>query len=136
MNIVILKGRLTKDVEVRSTGSGLAVASFAVAVDRRFKDANGNKQTDFINCVAWRQQASFLGQYFHKGSPILITGELQTRSFEDNGQKRFVSEVIVDSIEFCESAGAANQQAPTAPQIPDVVIPDQASSSVELPFEV
>ncbi|MBO4687928.1 MAG: single-stranded DNA-binding protein [Clostridiales bacterium] len=104
MNKVILLGRLTKDPEVKQTGNGVSVCSFAVACDRKFKSQNGEKVTDFINCVAWRQQADLLGKYFHKGSRISIIGSIQNRSYDDqNGQKRYVTEVMVDEIEFVDT---------------------------------
>ena len=112
MNKVILIGRLTKDPEVKSTSNQTALCNFTIAVDRRFKDANGNKQADFINCVAWRQTASFIGSYFRKGSKIAVVGNLQSRSYDDNnGQKRYVTEVVVDEVEFCESQNACNSNA-------------------------
>ena len=88
-NKVILVGNLTKDVELKQTPTGVSVATFSVAVNRRYKDADGNQATDFINIVAWRKTAEFVAQYFKKGNPILIDGELQVRSYNDNnGNKR------------------------------------------------
>ena len=111
MNKVILLGRLTKDPEVKQTPSNIAVCSFTVACDRRFKSQNGERQSDFINCVAWRQQATLLGQYFHKGSRISIVGSLQSRSYDDqNGQKRYVTEVVVDEIEFVDTKSEGSSQ--------------------------
>jgi len=104
MNKVILIGRLTRDPEVKTTQSQVSVCSFTIAVDRKFKSASGEKQADFISCVAWRQQAEFLGRYFQKGSRVGIVGNLQSRSYDDaNGKKVYVTEVIVDEIEFVES---------------------------------
>jgi len=103
MNKVILVGRLTKDPEVKTTQSQIEYCSFSVAVDRRFKTASGERQADFINCVAWRQQAKLLGQYFQKGSRIGIVGNLQTRDYEKDGKKVYVTEVAVDEIEFVDS---------------------------------
>ena len=104
MNKVILIGRLTRDPEVKTTQKQIEVCSFTVAVDRRFKSANGEKQADFINCVAWRQQAKLLGQYFQKGSRIGIIGNIQSRSYDDKEGKRvYVTEVSVDEIEFLDS---------------------------------
>ena len=84
MNKVELVGRLTKDPEVKLTSNQTQFCNFTIAVDRRFKDANGQRQADFINCVAWRQTASFIGSYFHKGSKIAIVGSIQTRTYDDN----------------------------------------------------
>ncbi len=117
MNKVILVGRLTKDPEVKNTSSQVAFCNFTVAVDRRFKDQNGQRQADFINCVAWRQTATFISSYFRKGSKIGIVGSLQSRSYDDNnGQKRYVTEVVVEEAEFVESANNRQEQAPSAPQ--------------------
>ena len=104
MNQVILIGRLTKDPEIKATQSGKEVCSFTLAVDRKFKNANGDREADFISCVAWEQRAKLLGQYFQKGSRIGIVGNIQTRSYDDkDGKKVYVTEVIVDQIEFVES---------------------------------
>ena len=116
MNKVILMGRLTKDPEVKQTPSNIAVCSFTIACDRRFKSQNGERQSDFINCVAWRQQATLLGNYFHKGSRIAVVGSLQSRSYDDqNGQKRYVTEVVVDEIEFVDTRSEAQGQGAPAP---------------------
>jgi single-strand DNA-binding protein len=104
MNKVILVGRLTKDPEVKTTQSQVPFCSFTIAVDRKFKTASGERQSDFINCIAWRQQASFLGQYFQKGSRVAIVGNLQSRSYDEaDGKKRYVTEVMADEIEFVDS---------------------------------
>lgn len=103
-NKVILMGRLTADPELKQTQGGTAVTSFTLAVDRRFTKEGGEKQTDFITCQAWRNTAEFICKYFAKGSAILICGELQTRSWEDQqGNKRYVTEVVVSEINFCEA---------------------------------
>lgn len=112
MNKVQLVGRLTKEPEVKVTSNQTQFCMFTVAVDRRFKDANGNKQTDFINCVAWKNTAVFIQKYFRKGSRIGLVGSIQTRSYEkDDGQKVFITEVIVDEAEFVESNNNAGGQA-------------------------
>lgn len=101
MNKVILIGNLTRDPEKRTTQNGTSVAAFTVAVQRKFKNADGGYDTDFINCVAWRSTADFVGQYFTKGSKIALTGSLQTRDYTDkNGNKRSTTEVIADDVEF------------------------------------
>lgn len=100
MNRVCLIGRITKDPELKSTTSGISVTSFTLAVDRGIKDENGNSQTDFINCVAWRSQAEFIGNWIKKGYLLSIVGSLQTRSWKTtNGENRSVTEVIVDQVE-------------------------------------
>lgn len=142
MNKVALVGRLTKDPEVKNTQNNAAYANFTVAVDRRFKDANGNKQTDFINCLAWRQSATFLGKYFRKGNKIAVIGSIQTRSYDDqNGQKVYVTEVLAEELDFVESANSGTnkpaENVPTGPvgaELP--AVPDNVTDDVELPFEV
>ncbi|QIK50593.1 single-stranded DNA-binding protein [Jeotgalibaca porci] len=104
INNVTLTGRLTKDVDLRYTGTGTAVASFSMAVDRQFKNANGEKETDFINVVAWRKTAETLAEHTRKGSLIGIVGRIQTRNYEGNDGKRvYVTEVVADSFTFLES---------------------------------
>ena len=116
LNHIVIMGRLTRDVEVRYTQSQLPVASFTVAVDRDFgKGENGEKQTDFINCVAWRQTAEFVNKYFHKGSMIVVSGRLQIRSYQDrDGNNRNAAEVVADNVYFGESrsAGGTGNDAP------------------------
>lgn len=100
MNQVVLTGRITKDPELRYTQSGVASVSFTIAVDRQFKDAQGNKQSDFISCVAWRQQADFMSRYIRKGYMLAIVGAIQTRSYQGNdNQTKYVTEVVVSSVE-------------------------------------
>ena len=101
-NKVILMGRLTAAPELKSTPSGTAVTSFSLAVDRRFSK-DEEKKCDFITIVAWRQTAEFICRYFGKGQAILVCGELQTRSWDDNGQKRYATEVVASEATFCES---------------------------------
>jgi len=104
MNKVILIGRLVKDPEVKTTQSQIAFCGFTIAVDRKFKTASGERQADFISCVAWRQQAEFLGKYFQKGSRVAVVGNLQSRTYDDaNGKKVYVTEVVADEIEFVDS---------------------------------
>ena len=100
LNKVILGGRITADPELKQTPQGVSVTSFSVAVNRRGKDA----QTDFINCVAWRQTAEFICKFFKKGSSICISGSIQTRTWNDNtGAKRYATEVVVDEAMFVDS---------------------------------
>ena len=105
LNKVILMGRLTKDVELRRTGSGIAVASFTIAVDRDFgKDENGEKAVDFFDVVAWRQTGEFVSKYFSKGRMIVVDGKLQARSWTDkDGNKRKTVEVVADNCYFGDS---------------------------------
>lgn len=101
LNKVILMGRITQDLEVRQTSSGVSVLSFTVAVQRSYARQGEERQTDFINCVAWRQQAEFIGRYFRKGRMIALEGNLRTRTYDDkNGTKHYVTEVFVDNVSF------------------------------------
>lgn len=104
MNKVILMGRLTRDVEMRQTPTGASLARFTIAVDRRFASKDGQRQTDFINCAAWRQTGEFIARYFGKGRMIAVVGSLQTRTWDgQDGQKRYSTEVIVDEAYFTGS---------------------------------
>ena len=100
-NKVILLGRITQDLELKTTPSGVSVLSFSIAVDRRFQTKGEEKKADFFNCVAWRNDAEFISRYWTKGRPILVEGELQNRSYVDkNGVTRYVTEIIVDRASF------------------------------------
>ena len=117
MNKVILVGRLTKDPELRATTSGVPVCSFTVACDRRYVKAGEERKADFINCIAWRQTGEFVSRYFTKGMRIALEGSLQTRDWTDNeGKKRYATEVIVDNVEFAQSKseGGAGGYTPAA----------------------
>lgn len=104
MNKVILIGRLTKDPELKKTNSGLSYVQFNLAVNRNYTNKSGEKQADFINCVAWRTQADNLVKYIRKGGLIGVEGEIQTRTYDDkNGIKKYITEVLCNSIEFLES---------------------------------
>lgn len=109
LNRVILMGRITQDLEVRQTPNGIAVLTFNLAVDRSYQSQNGERQTDFITCVAWRQQAEFISRYFSKGRMIAIEGNLRTRTYDDkNGTRHYVTEVFVDSVSFTGEPKAQN----------------------------
>lgn len=103
MNKVVLVGRLTKDIDLRSTQSGTEVASFTIAVNRTFQNAQGEREADFINCVAWRQTAVNMREYLRKGSLIGVEGRLQTRSYETDNGTRYVTEVQCEQVHFLES---------------------------------
>lgn len=107
INNVVLVGRLTRDPELRYMPSNVAVATFSLAVNRNFKDANGERETDFINCVIWRQQAENLANWAKKGALIGITGRIQTRSYENQqGQRVYVTEVVAENFQMLESRAA------------------------------
>lgn len=145
MNKVQLVGRLTKDPDLKNTSNQVAFCQFTVAVDRRFKDNEGNRQADFINCVAWRQTAAFINQYFKKGSRIGVCGSIQTRTYETNeGQRVYVTEVVVDEAEFVESNNNSNgtkpqAQPPKAPEqqidVPSLEQELEDDGPLGLPFE-
>ena len=105
LNHITIMGRLTRDPELRRTGSGIAVASFTLAVDRDFgKNDNGERETDFIDCVAWRQTGEFVSKYFTKGRMAVVSGRLQIRSWNDkDGNKRRTAEVVADNVYFGDS---------------------------------
>ena len=105
LNHITIMGRLTRDPELRRTGSGVAVASFTLAVDRDFgKNDNGERETDFIDCVAWRQTGEFVSKYFTKGRMAVVSGRLQIRSWTDkDGNKRRTAEVVADNVYFGDS---------------------------------
>ena len=103
-NLAIIIGRICATPELRTTPNGTSVCSFTVAVDRAFKNADGERVTDFINCVAYRNNAEFISKFFHKGSPIGLQGNIQTRSYTDKeGSKRTVTEIVVDKAFFTGS---------------------------------
>ena len=105
LNHIIVMGRLTRDPELRRTGSGIAVASFTIAVDRDFSPKDGGeRETDFIDCVAWRQTGEFVSKYFQKGRMAVVSGRLQIRSWTDkDGNKRRTAEVVADNVYFGDS---------------------------------
>lgn len=119
MNKAILIGNLTRDPELRTTQSGIAVATFTIAVNRRFANAQGVREADFIPIVAWRQTAELCGRYLSKGRKVAVEGSIQTRSYDaQDGTKRYVTEVIADSVEFLSPAQGANAAPPEAPPEP------------------
>lgn len=103
INNVTLVGRLTRDVELRYTGSGIAVASFSIAIDRPFTNAQGERETDFINCVAWRKTAETLANFTKKGSLVGVTGRIQTRNYQNNeGRTIYITEVVAENFQMLE----------------------------------
>lgn len=121
-NGVHIMGRITRDLELRHTQSGTAVCQFCVAVTRSFKGANGEYQSDFIDCVAWRNSAEFITKYFSKGAMIALDGELQTRNYTDkDGNKRKATELLVSSAAFTgEKREAAAKPKPTEDDYSDI----------------
>ena len=110
LNSVVLVGRLTKDAELRYTPNNQAVATFSLAVNRPFKNQNGDREADFINCVIWRQQAENLANWAKKGALIGITGRIQTRNYENQqGQRVYITEVVADNFQLLEFNKQNNQ---------------------------
>ena len=110
MNKVILIGRLTKDPELRTIASGNATTSFTIAVNRNFTNQNGEREADFINCIAWRKQAENVAKYCTKGSQVAVEGRIQTRSYDaQDGTKRYVTEVVADNVTFLGSRASGSQ---------------------------
>ena len=110
LNHITVMGRLTRDPELRKTGNGISVANFTVAVDRDFGGQDGKKETDFIDCVAWRATADFVSKYFPKGKMAVVSGRLQIRSYTDkDGNKRKAAEVVADNVYFGEAKKTSDQ---------------------------
>ena len=135
LNHITIMGRLTRDPELRRTGSGVAVASFTVAVDRDFSPKDGGeKETDFIDCVAWRQTGEFVSKYFTKGRMAVVSGRLQIRSWTDkDGNKRRTAEVVADNVYFGDSKrdgdSAGSYSAPAAGSFGGYSAPASAPAS-------
>lgn len=111
INNVVLTGRLTKDVDLRYTSNGTAVGSFSLAVDRQFKNQQGERETDFINCVIWRKAAENFANFTRKGSLVGIQGRIQTRNYENQqGQRVYVTEIVVENFTFLESKSVTEQR--------------------------
>lgn len=109
MNRAIIIGRLTKDPESRTTSSGIASTTFTVAVSRPFTSQNGEREADFLNCVAWRKQAENIAKYCTKGSQVAVEGRIQTRTYDaQDGSKRYVTEIIADNVTFLGSKGGSS----------------------------
>ena len=118
INRVCLTGRITKDLDLKSTQGGHSVVSFTLAVDRRAKNEQGERESDFVRCVAWNQTAKVMSQYCRKGSLIGVDGRIQTRSYDDrNGQRVYITEAVVDHMSLLESRNSqqGSQQPPTPP---------------------
>lgn len=122
-------GRLIKDTEIKLTSNQSKLCMFTIAVDRRFKDKDGNRQADFINCLAWGKNAEFINKYFSKGTRIGIVGSIQTRNYADkDGKTVYITEVVVDEAEFVESLSNGEAKAETKTEA--------KPSNDEMPFEI
>ena len=145
-NQAILAGRLTADPELKTTQSGISVTQFTVAVSRPKRKDDNTDTSDFISCVAWKERAELVTKYFRKGSAIMVIGQIQTRTWTDNNnQKRYATEVLVDNIRFVDSKADATQKSPTANEnagapsyIPDAYkapqFEEMAGDDSDLPF--
>lgn len=134
MNKVIIKGRLTKDVDIKYTQTtNTQIANISVAVNRRFVKEGEERQADFFNCIAFGKQAEFLSKYFKKGQEIAIVGRLQTRTWDDDqGQKHYVTEIVIEEIEFCGSKSEKEEEKNI--NAVEMNIIENNSSSDDLPF--
>ena len=138
LNKVILMGHMTADPELKQTTSGISVCSFSIGVNRRYSKADqGQQSVDFINIVAWRQQAEFVSRYFKKGSSIIVCGSIQVRSWTDNnGQKRYATEVVADEVSFGAPAASQNgERAQTQSYTPSAYGAPSFSSTSSADFE-
>lgn len=142
MNSIVIMGRITKDVELKATASGINYCNFSVAVDRPYRKDQGSKKiTDFFSVTAWRGQAELISKYFAKGSRILIRGQMQSRSFDDqNGQKKTVWDLVAEEVRFIDSKADNQQQAapvqqplPTPPPAPQAAVPDGYMDATGIP---
>lgn len=132
LNKVILAGRLTQDVELKVTPSGVSVCSFTLAVNRKYQ-SNGQQQTDFINCQAWRNTAEFIARYFKKGSALCISGSIEVRSWTDsNNQKRYATEVVADEAMFVD--GKNDSQGAETPSFNNAPNYEEMNADDDVPF--
>lgn len=135
LNKSILGGRLTAAPELKQTPNGTSVCSFTLAVNRKYAKEGEQQQTDFINCVAWRQTAEFISRYFKKGSSLCIVGNIQTRTWTDqNGQKRYATEVVADEALFVDSKNDGGQAQPGA-YIPEAYTTPTSTAPAAPKFE-
>ena len=131
MNRFFAIGRLTKDPEKRTTQNGTSVCTFTLAVDRRYKNANGEREADFFPVVCWRQVADLSAQYLSKGKQVAIAGEVQMRSYEKDEQKRYVTEVVADEVQFLSPRGDGVERGRGTTQEPEM---SPVSDDDDLPF--
>lgn len=136
MNKIILVGRLTKDPDIRNTSSGVSVTTFTIAVNRPFKNKEGNYDADFLQCVSYRATADFIGKFFKKGNMICVEGRVQTRNYDaQDGTKRYVTEVVVENAEFTGGKNETGNKTDNG-YYPDVNdFPNEVDLSSNDPFE-
>ena len=134
MNKVFLIGRLVRDPELRYTGTNIPVATFSIAVNRNYANAAGEREADFINIVVWRKQAENVKNYVKQGSQVAIDGKIQTRTYDDqNGQKRYITEVVADNIQFLDTKAAAERRQTASSNSYNDVNPYNFSPEMDVP---
>ena len=137
INRVVLVGRITRDPETQQTNTGIPYVRFSLAVNRPFKDQNGERQADFINCVAWRQQAEFLSKFVRKGNQLAVEGRIQTNSYTDaNGNNRQAFDILVESVSNLEPASKNDGYQPQPPFGNGFQPASQTSSQPETPSHI
>lgn len=135
MNKVVLIGNLTRDPELTTTTSGIALCRFSIAVSRRFTNADGERETDFLNIVVWRQLAETCHKYLKKGSKTCVIGSIQTRNFEaQDGTKRYITEIVAEEVEFLNRAGAENTSSDGEAPVKTPVTKLEPIDDDDLPF--
>ena len=135
MNKVILIGRLTRNPELRYTGSNTPVATFSLAVNRPFTNQNGEREADFINCVVWRKLAETAKNYLSQGSQVAVEGRIQTRKYQnDKGENKYITEILVENVEFLESKSKRKENVVNE-QVETTSIPEQEISNFQEKFE-
>ena len=134
LNVTVLTGRITRDLELQYTSSNIAYTRFTLAVDRQFKDSTGESVTDFISCVAWRKTAELICEHLSKGSLIGVQGRIETRQYDKDGTTVYVTEVLCDNVQFLESKKEERKQ-PQKQQTPDEVYQSvKETTDDDLPF--
>ena len=137
MNKVVLTGRITRDPEIRYTQNGLSNLRFSVAVDRAVaRDASGNRQADFINCVAFGQQADFISRYVKKGNMLAIEGRIQTGSYEKDGQRVYTTDVVADNVQFLESKAQSQNRVDNDVTPSDFAFNNNSTQTTDMSEEV
>lgn len=135
MNKVFLIGNLARDPELRTTANGTSVCTFSLAVSRRFKNANGENDTDFLNIVVWRGQADNCAKYLKKGSKAAISGSIQTRSYEVDGVKRYATDIVADEVQFLSTrSNEGGEYIESAPAMKSAPISTLEPVEEDLPF--
>jgi len=136
MNKVFLIGNLTRDPEISVTGSGVQLCRFSIAVNRNYTNSEGNREVDFLNITTWRNLAERCGKYLHKGNKVCVSGSIQTRSYEVNGEKRNATDIVADEVEFLTPKGNSEGSAEFTPAEPkaDKVVALEPVDESDLPF--